>query len=107
MHTDGAATDWAQVLALYDQLLALVPTPVVALNRAVAVAEVHGPGAALAALQGLDLPGYHLLPATRADLLVRLGRTVEAARAYGEALTLVGNDAERAFLAGRRAALHD
>lgn len=75
VHTDGPATDWTQVLALYDQLLRHSPTPVVALNRAVAVAEVHGPDAALAIVDDLDLPGYHLLPATRADLLARLGRT--------------------------------
>jgi RNA polymerase sigma-70 factor (ECF subfamily) len=106
VHTDGAATDWRQVLALYDQLLALVPTPVVALNRAVAVAEVHGPALALAAVEDLELPGYHLLPATRADLLARLGRTAEAAAAYDEAIALTGNDTERAFLAARRAALH-
>ncbi len=105
VHTDGPASDWRQVLALYDQLLALVPTPVVALNRAVAVAEVHGPALALAALEDLELPGYHLLPAVRADLLVRLGRVDEAASAYEAALELVGNDAERAFLQQRRAAL--
>jgi RNA polymerase sigma-70 factor (ECF subfamily) len=105
VHTDGTATDWAQVLALYDQLLAHVPTPVVALNRAVAVAEVHGPALALAAIEDLDLPGYHLLPATRADLLVRLGRTDEARAAYDEAITLAGNDTEREFLQGRRARL--
>ncbi|MEJ2863786.1 RNA polymerase sigma factor [Actinomycetospora flava] len=102
VHTDGDATDWAQVLALYDQLLALRPTPIVALNRAVAVAEVHGPGAALDAVDALDIPGYHLLPATRADLLARLGRTHEAREAYEEALALAGNDTERAFLQGRR-----
>ncbi len=107
VHTDGDASDWSQVLALYDQLLALVPTPVVALNRAVAVAEVHGPALALAALEDLELPGYHLLPATRADLLRRLGRHVEAAAAYDEALALVGNETERAFLEGRRADLPD
>ena len=78
VHTDGAATDWPQVLALYDQLLVITPTPVVALNRAVAVAEVHGPAVALAALEGVDLPGYHRLPATRAELLARLGRDEEA-----------------------------
>jgi len=66
VHTDGAASDWSQVLALYDQLLSVAPTPIVALNRAVAVAEVHGPALALAALEELELPGYHLLPATRA-----------------------------------------
>jgi RNA polymerase sigma factor (sigma-70 family) len=105
VHTDGDATDWAQVLALYDQLLAQTPTPIVALNRAVAVAEVHGPAAALAAVEGLELPGYHLLPATRADLLARLGRSAEARAAYDEAIALAGNHTERAFLEGRRAGL--
>jgi RNA polymerase sigma-70 factor (ECF subfamily) len=102
VHTDGPATDWTQVLALYDQLVALTPTPIVALNRAVAVAEVHGPAAALSAIDGLDLPGYHLFPAARADLLTRLGRTAEARAAYDDAIALAGNDTERAFLEGRR-----
>ena len=102
VHTDGPATDWRQVLALYDQLLVQTPTPIVALNRAVAVAEVHGPGAALAAVDELDIPGYHLLPATRADLLARLDRPDEARAAYDEALALAGNDTERAFLRDRR-----
>jgi RNA polymerase sigma-70 factor (ECF subfamily) len=105
VHTDGDATDWTQVLALYDQLLAQTPTPIVALNRAVAVAEVHGPAAALAAVEGLELPGYHLLPATRADLLTRLDRRAEARAAYDEAIALAGNQTERAFLEARRAAL--
>ncbi|GLZ48833.1 RNA polymerase subunit sigma-24 [Actinomycetospora sp. NBRC 106375] len=105
VHTDGDATDWVQVLALYDQLLEHSPTPIVALNRAVAVAEVHGPSAALAVVRELDIPGYHLLPATRADLLTRLGRTDEARRAYDEAIGLAGNDTEKAFLEGRRALL--
>ncbi|MEP6853314.1 MAG: RNA polymerase sigma factor [bacterium] len=105
VHTDGAASDWTQVLALYDQQLLLLPTPIVALNRAVAVAEVHGPAAALEALADLELPGYHLLPATRADLLARLGRLDHAAAAYDEAITLVRNETERAFLLGRRGAL--
>jgi RNA polymerase sigma-70 factor (ECF subfamily) len=105
VHTDGAATDWSQVLALYDQLQTLAPTPIVALNRAVAVAEVHGPAMALAALENVRLPGYHLLPATRADLLVRLGREAEAAAAYDEAIALAGNDTERSFLRTRRATL--
>jgi RNA polymerase sigma-70 factor (ECF subfamily) len=105
VHTDGAATDWTQVLALYDQLLAQTPTPIVTLNRAVAVAEVHGPAQALAAIDDLDLPGYHLLPATRADLLARLDRRAEARAAYDEAIALAGNHTERAFLEGRRAGL--
>jgi RNA polymerase sigma-70 factor (ECF subfamily) len=105
VHTDGPATDWTQVLALYDQLLAHAPTQIVMLNRAVAVAEVHGPAMALASIEGVDLPGYHLLPATRADLLARLGRTDEARTAYDEAITLVGNDTERTFLQHRRSGL--
>nr|MDT0656528.1 RNA polymerase sigma factor [Micromonospora sp. DSM 115978] len=105
VHTDGDATDWQQVLALYDQLQALLPTPVVALNRAVAVAEVHGPAVALATLENVELPGYHLLPATRADLLVRLGRRVEATAAYDQAIALAGNETERGFLRSRRARL--
>ncbi|MET8281618.1 RNA polymerase sigma factor [Micromonospora sp. NPDC005174] len=105
VHTDGAATDWRQVLALYDQLLAHAPTPVVALNRAVAVAEVHGPEAALAAVEAIDLPGYHRLPATRAELLARLGRDAQARAAYDEAIALTSNDTERAFLGARRSEL--
>lgn len=104
VHSDTAAgpdTDWGQILQLYDQLLDLAPTPVVALNRAVAIAEVDGPAAALAATEALDLHGYHLFHATRADLLRRLGRTSEAAAAYDAALALVGNTAERRFLEGR------
>ena len=104
VHTDGAATDWRQVLALYDQLLTIAPTPVIALNRAVAVAEVHGPAAALAALEDLELPGYHRLPATRAELLARLGRDAEARAAYDQAVALATNDTERAFLRARRSA---
>jgi RNA polymerase sigma factor (sigma-70 family) len=102
VHTDGPATDWVQVLALYDQLLRHSPTAIVALNRAIAVAEVHGPAAALAAIEGLELPGYHRLPAARADLLVRLGRTAEAVAALDEAIALATNDTERAYLASRR-----
>ncbi|MEV4823332.1 RNA polymerase sigma factor [Micromonospora sp. NPDC049274] len=105
VHTDGAATDWPQVLALYDQLLALAPTSVVALNRAVAVAEVHGPAVALSALEAVDLPGYHRLPATRAELLARLGRDGEARAAYDQAIALTSNETERAFLRTRRTAL--
>lgn len=106
VHTDAATaadTDWGQVLALYDQLYAVTPTPVVALNRAVALAEVDGPGAALAVVDGLALEGYHPFHATRADLLRRLGRDAEAATAYDRALDLATNPAERAFLGRRRA----
>jgi RNA polymerase sigma-70 factor, ECF subfamily len=101
VHADAPTlpqTDWPQILALYDQLLAVAPTPVVALNRAVAVGEVHGPGAALALVEGLDLDTYHLFHATRADLLRRLGRHREAAAAYRRAAALAPTDAERAFL---------
>jgi predicted RNA polymerase sigma factor len=106
VHTDGDATDWVQVLALYDQLLRINATPIVALNRAVAVAEVHGPAQALADIEELELPGYHLLPATRADLLARLDRGAEARGAYDEAIALATNDTERAFLEARRSRLH-
>ena len=108
VHSDAATaadTDWAQVLQLYDQLLAVSPTPVVALNRAVAVAEVHGPVAALAVVDSLDLGGYHLFHAARADLLRRLGRHDAAAEAYDAALALVTNTAERRFLEERRRSL--
>jgi RNA polymerase sigma-70 factor (ECF subfamily) len=104
VHSDAstaAATDWGQILQLYDQLLAVAPTPVVALNRAVALAEVKGPEAALAEVDALDLEHYRLFHSTRADLLRRLGRHSEAARAYEAALTLTENAAERAFLEGR------
>jgi RNA polymerase sigma-70 factor (ECF subfamily) len=97
VHTDPV-TDWRQVLALYDQLLAIAPTPVAALNRAVAVAEVEGPAAALALVDGLELPGYHLFHAIRADLLRRLGRHDEAAAAYAAAIERAGNAAERELL---------
>ncbi|MDP8992792.1 MAG: RNA polymerase sigma factor [Actinomycetota bacterium] len=100
--TTAADPDWAQILRLYDQLLALVPTPVVALNRAVALAEVHGHEEALAKVEALDLSGYHLFHATRADLLQRLGRYADAADAYDTALALAGNAAERKYLERRR-----
>ncbi|CAN5263460.1 hypothetical protein BH23ACT9_BH23ACT9_38700 [soil metagenome] len=106
VHTDAptaADTDWRQVLALYDQLMALQPTAVVALNRAVAVAEVGGPTAALVlveALRGLD--GYHLLHAVQADLLIRLDRVEEAVEAIDRALALTDNPAERRLLSERR-----
>jgi RNA polymerase sigma-70 factor (ECF subfamily) len=105
VHTDGAATDWTQVLALYDQLRTLAPTPIVELNRAVAVAEVHGPAIALAALEEVELPGYHRLPATRAELLARLGRIAEARAAYDQAMALATNETERAFLQTRQSRL--
>ena len=91
-------TDWPAILTLYDQLLALTPTPVVALNRAVAVAEVAGPAEALDLVDPLDLDGYYLWHAIRADLLRRLGRTGEAARAYEAAAARTANEAERRFL---------
>jgi RNA polymerase sigma-70 factor, ECF subfamily len=109
VHSDAptaAATDWRQILALYDQLLALAPSPVVALHRAVAVAEVEGPAAALPLVDDLDLDGYHLFHAIRADLLRRLGRHAEAAEAYRAAIARSGNAAERAFLERRRQAEH-
>jgi RNA polymerase sigma-70 factor (ECF subfamily) len=103
-------TDWPEVLALYDLLLRAWPSPVVALNRAVAVAMVAGPAAGLDELTRLEeqdarLAGYHYLPAARADLLRRLGREPEARQAYARALELADNEAEREFLAGRLAAL--
>ncbi|GLZ39747.1 sigma-70 family RNA polymerase sigma factor [Actinokineospora sp. NBRC 105648] len=98
VHTDTPPTDWWQVLALYDQLLAIAPTPVARLNRAVAVAEVHGPGPALALVDELDLPDYPVFHAVRADLLARLGRADEAAGAYARAEELIGNPAERDHL---------
>jgi RNA polymerase sigma-70 factor (ECF subfamily) len=106
VHSDApaaAVTDWGQILQLYDQLLVVAPGPVVALNRAVAVAEVQGPAAALTLVDGLDLDRYYLQHAIRADLLRRLGRPGEAAQAYSEALALTGNAAERAYLAARLA----
>ncbi|MGY2128241.1 RNA polymerase sigma factor [Blastococcus sp. SYSU DS0617] len=105
VHSDAptaAATDWRQIVALYDQLTSLAPSPVVALHRAVAVAELRGPSAGLAILDDLALPRHHLLPAVRADLLRRLGRTAEALAAYDAALALTGNERERAFLRRRR-----
>jgi RNA polymerase sigma-70 factor (ECF subfamily) len=102
-------TDWRQVTALYDHLLALTPTPVVALNRAVAIAERDGAAAGLAAMDGLwdggPLDDYHLLHAARADLLGRLGRTDEARAAYDRAIALTANAAEQELLARKRAAL--
>ena len=108
VHSDAptaGATDWRQILALYDQHLALAPSPVVALHRAVALAEVEGPDAALAVVDGLDLHDYRLFHAIRADLLRRLGRRADAAAAYDAAIALSENVAEREFLDRRRATL--
>jgi RNA polymerase sigma-70 factor (ECF subfamily) len=104
VHSDAPtaeATDWGQILQLYDQLLAFAPGPVVMLNRAVAVAEVEGPGVALTLVDGLDLHDFYLFHAIRADLLRRLGRDGEAALAYEAAIARTGNAPERDFLARR------
>jgi RNA polymerase sigma-70 factor, ECF subfamily len=101
VHADATTleqTDWSQIVALYDQLLALAPTPVVALNRAIAIGEVHGASAALGLVDELDLDNYHPFHATRADLLRRLGRNGEAAAAYERAAALAPTDAEQDFL---------
>ncbi|GIF64331.1 hypothetical protein Ais01nite_23660 [Asanoa ishikariensis] len=105
VHTDDGDTDWRQIVLLYDQLLAVAPSPVAELHRAVAVAEVDGPEPALAIVAALDLDRYHLYQSVRADLLRRLGRTAEAATAYDEAIARTDNAAERRFLERRRAAL--
>ena len=105
VHSDAPtaeATDWRQVLTLYDQLLAVAPSPIVRLHRAVAVAEVQGPAAALAIVDGLHLDRYRIFHAIRADLLRRLGRAAEAAVAYDAAIALTENVAERGFLERRR-----
>jgi len=97
-------TDWSQVISLYDQLVRLDPSPIVALNRAIAVAELDGPEVVLAAVDRLGnvLAGYHAYHATRADLLRRLGRSQESRAAYDKALELAGNTAETAYLTRRR-----
>jgi RNA polymerase sigma-70 factor, ECF subfamily len=108
VHSDAATaagTDWRQILQLYDQLLAVAPSPVAALNRAVAVAEVDGPAAALAGLDDLHLDDYYLFHAIRADLFRRLERDADAAAAYDTAIALAGNSTERAFLQRRRSEL--
>ncbi len=104
VHADAAtatATDWAQIVRLYEQLLVFAPTPVVALNRAIAVAEAEGAAPALALVDELDLDGYYLFHATRAELLDRLDRRAEAAAAYRRALALTDNEAERAHIERR------
>lgn len=106
VHSDAStasATDWSQILLLYNQLLTLAPSPVVALNRAVAVAEVEGPDAALALVDDLDLDDYYLLHAIRADLLERLSRDADAALAYEAALAHAENASERELLQRRLA----
>jgi RNA polymerase sigma-70 factor (ECF subfamily) len=102
---DYADTDWGQIVELYDKLLALTPTPVVALNRAVAVAELEGPSEALRLVDGLDLEQYHLYHATRAELLYRLGDHGGAQRAYERAIEIAENEVERRFLELRAARL--
>jgi len=108
VHADAPTleqTDWSQIVVLYDQLFAVAPTPVVALNRAIAIGEVQGPAAALALVDELDLDNYHPYHATRADLLRRLGRHSEAEAAYQRAAAMAPTDAERDFLRlGGRAA---
>jgi RNA polymerase sigma-70 factor (ECF subfamily) len=108
VHADAPTatdTNWSQIVRLYDQLLAITPSAVVALHRAVALAEVEGPEPALAAVERLDLPGYHLLHAVRADLLRRLGRNTEASEAYEAAIGCCENATEREFLERSRAEL--
>ena len=108
VHSDAETasdTDWRQILQLYDLYLTTAPSPIVELNRAVAVAEVYGPEAALGIVERLDLAGYHVFHAIRADLLARLGRTAAASAAYAAAIDASGNAAERAFLSAKRQAL--
>jgi RNA polymerase sigma-70 factor (ECF subfamily) len=108
VHCDARSardTDWRQIVALYDQLMSIAPSPVVALNRAVAVAEVAGAEAALALVDELELDGFHMFHAIRADMLRRLGRNVEAASAYDAAIARSGNAIERDFLQRRRQAV--
>ena len=108
VHCDAARsgnTDWWQILQLYNQLLVMSPTPVVALNRAVAVAEVEGGDAALALVEELGVEEFQMFHAIRADLLRRLGREAEALAAYGEAINLTANAVERTFLERRRGEL--
>jgi RNA polymerase sigma-70 factor (ECF subfamily) len=105
VHADAAIagdTDWSQIVQLYDQLIQLTPTPIVALNRAIAIAELDGPEPALAILDGLDLQGYHLYHAARAELLHQLGKYNDAAVAYERALSLTTNAVEQDHLRRRR-----
>src|SRR5260370_5710645 len=105
VHSDArnaSETDWRQIVALYDQLLAVSPSPIVALNRAVAVAEVDGPAAGLRLVDETRLEDYHLFHAIRADLLRRLGRSAEAAAAYAAAGERTANSAQREILERQR-----
>ncbi|RIV40279.1 RNA polymerase sigma factor [Micromonospora radicis] len=105
VHTDARDirhTDWSQVVALYDQLTRVDPSPIVRLNRAIAVAELDGAQVALALVEGLPLQGYHLYHATRAELLRRLGYREQSRTAYDRAIELAGNSAETAYLVHRR-----
>jgi RNA polymerase sigma-70 factor (ECF subfamily) len=105
VHTDATSasdTDWSQVVALYDQLVSIDPSPIVALNRAVAIAELDGPDVALALIDRLPLAGYHAWHAARADMLRRLRRDVEADDAYDAAIAATQNAAERAYLSMKR-----
>jgi RNA polymerase sigma-70 factor (ECF subfamily) len=106
LHTE-ASTDWAQIAALYGELSQLTRSPVVELNRAIAIAEARGPEAGLAILDSLSLEEFHYLHAARGELLQRLGRTMEARGAYERALGLVHDDAERRLLQRRLADLPD
>ena len=108
VHTDAACaaeTDWTQIVQLYDQLYTVTPSPVVALNRAIAVAVVDGPAAALAIFNRLDLAGDRAFHAARADLLRREHRSIEAVQAYTRAIDLAAGPAEQAYLRSRRADL--
>ncbi|GAA3533074.1 RNA polymerase sigma factor [Aeromicrobium panaciterrae] len=105
VHTDAneaRSTDWGQIVALYDQLMEVAPTPVVALNRAVAIAEIDGPDVGLAIVEKLDLTGYHAWHVARAELLRRLGRSEESRTAYDAAIAATDNPAEVAYLIRRR-----
>jgi RNA polymerase sigma-70 factor, ECF subfamily len=103
LHVEDGDTDWPQIAALYGQLVRLEPSPIVELNRAVAVAMAHGPEHGLALIERIDLPEYHLLHAAKADFLRRLERKPEAAEAYRAALALEMNSADRSFLEQRLA----
>src|SRR5262249_5249778 len=105
VHTDAhdvRDTDWSQVIALYDQLVRLDPSPIVRLNRAIAVAELDGPEVGLAEVDGLPLEGYHAFHATRAELLRRLARSEDSRAADARAIERAGNTAETAYLVRRR-----